>query len=60
MDDWVRRLAELAGVSASAGTVFDWEAIEGDLGLRLPADYRLLAESFPEGTFRRFVSTGEL
>ncbi len=53
--DGVRRLAELAGVSASAGRVFDWEAIESDLGLRLPADYRLLAESFPVGTFRRFI-----
>jgi hypothetical protein len=35
--------------------MFDWSAIEGDLGLRLPADYKLLAESFPEGWFREFV-----
>ena len=55
-DDCVRKLAELAGVSASEDRVFDWPAIESDLGLPLPGDYKLLAESFPDGCFREFVS----
>jgi hypothetical protein len=53
--DRVRRLAAQAGVSASAGRVLDWAAIERDLGLPLPTDYKQLAESFPDGHFRRFV-----
>jgi len=52
----VRRLTELAEVPASEGRFFDWPAIESDLGLRLPVDYKLLAESFPAGWFRRFVA----
>jgi hypothetical protein len=55
-DDCVRQLAGLADVRGPAGRVFDWPAIESDLGVRLPADYKLLAESFPDGYFRRFVS----
>jgi hypothetical protein len=51
----VRRLAELAEVPALEHRFFDWPAIESDLGLRLPEDYKLLAESFPAGWFRRFV-----
>jgi len=51
----VRRLAELAGIAELDRRVFDWAAIEDGLGLRLPADYKLLAESFPVGWFRLFV-----
>jgi hypothetical protein len=51
----VRRLAELAGVVPRARRIFDWAIIEDDLGMRLPADYKLLAESFPEGWFRLFA-----
>jgi hypothetical protein len=51
----VRWLAELTGVSANENRVFDWPAIESSVGLRLPADYKLLAERFPRGWFRRFV-----
>ena len=54
--DCVRRLAELAGIGQPEPRAFDWAAIEDHLGLRLPADYKLLAESFPEGWFRLFVS----
>lgn len=54
--DVVRRLAELAGVPMNAGRVFDWPALEGELGVRLPSDYKVLAESFPRGWFRNFVS----
>jgi hypothetical protein len=53
--DCVRRLAELAGLQASEHRFFDWPEIESDLGLRLPADYKLLAASFPAGWFRRFI-----
>jgi hypothetical protein len=52
----VRRLAELAGVPMNAGRVFDWPAVERELGTRLPADYKMLAECFPAGWFRGFVS----
>jgi len=51
----MRRLAELAGVAAEEARSFDWAAIEDGLGLRLPGDYKLLAESFPEGWFRGWV-----
>lgn len=53
--DCVRRLAAHADVCASESRNFDWAAIEGDLGLALPADYKQLADSFPGGYFRRFI-----
>lgn len=53
--DCVSRLAEIAGVAAEESRSFDWSAIEDDLGLGLPADYKLLAESFPAGWFRGWV-----
>jgi hypothetical protein len=40
----------------NAGRTFDWSAVENELGVRLPADYKMLAESFPDGWFRDFVS----
>ena len=55
MADRVRRLARLAGVTAEKTRSFDWAAIEADLGLPLPGDYKLLAETFPEGWFRGWV-----
>jgi hypothetical protein len=45
----------VAGISATAGRSYDWEAMEAVLGLRLPSDYKLMAESFPEGWFRMFA-----
>jgi hypothetical protein len=51
----VRRLAELAGIAARERRAFDWAAIEDGLSLRLPVDYKLLAESFPVGWLRLFV-----
>jgi hypothetical protein len=51
----VRRLAEVAGISPTAGRRYDWEAIEAVLGTGLPSDYKLMAESFPEGWFRMFA-----
>ena len=51
----VRRLAEVAGLSATAGRSYDWEEIEADIGTRLPSDYKLIAESFPDGWFRMFA-----
>ncbi len=53
--DCVGRLAEIAGTAAAERRLFDWAAIEDDLGLRLPSDYKLLAESFPAGWFRGWV-----
>lgn len=51
----VRVLAGFAGVPANGGKVFNWTEIEREVGLQLPADYKLLAEQFPAGWFRRFV-----
>jgi hypothetical protein len=51
----VRRLAETAGISPGRRRVFDWAAIEEDLGLRLPSDYKVLAEWYPVGWFRLFA-----
>src|SRR5260370_22182566 len=48
-------LAALAGVSLTGGSGYDWDGIEADLGTRLPAHYKLLAEAFPGGWFRQFV-----
>jgi hypothetical protein len=45
----------VAGISATAGRAYDWEAIEAVLGVRLPSDYKLIAESFPEGWYRMFA-----
>lgn len=53
--DCVRRLAAQAGVRAAESRDFDWAAVERDLGSALPADYKQLADSFPDGYFRRFV-----
>ncbi len=54
-EDRVRRLAGAAGISATAGRSYDWAAIQAGLGLELPPDYKLIAESFPEGWFRMFA-----
>jgi hypothetical protein len=48
-------LAEVAGISATAGRSYDWAEMEAVLGTRLPSDYKLVAESFPEGYFRMFA-----
>ncbi|MEU6237707.1 SMI1/KNR4 family protein [Kitasatospora sp. NPDC047058] len=47
---WAERLAALTGWRAERQT-FDWASVERDLGLRLPRDYKLLAETFGDGTF---------
>lgn len=53
--DCLRKLADLAGVRVGDRVSFDWAAIEQDVGLRLPADYKLLAECLPPGWFRKFA-----
>jgi hypothetical protein len=49
------RLADLAGIQLGDRVSFDWDVIERDLGLQLPADYKLLAERLPPGWFREFA-----
>lgn len=51
----LQELAALAGISLGERAEYDWAQIEADLGLRLPADYKALAEAFPSGWFRQFV-----
>lgn len=51
----VRRLAEVTGASLDANRVYDWEAMEASLGVSLPEDYKIMAESFPGGWFRMFA-----
>jgi hypothetical protein len=48
-------MADLFGLPARKLDDFDWEEIERDAGVRLPADYKALCEYLPHGWFRRFV-----
>jgi hypothetical protein len=43
------RLVELLGVG-DAGSVVDWPAVEAELGVGLPADYRAFVERFGAGS----------
>ncbi|MEU0716952.1 SMI1/KNR4 family protein [Streptomyces lavendulocolor] len=52
---WVQRVIELTGWEAR-GIPVDWSAIEGELGVPLPADYKELCEAFGGGTFSDSVS----
>lgn len=56
MNECVRSLARLAGVSMSTGRSYDWETIEGSLGIGLPSDYKLISDTFPDGWFRMFAA----
>lgn len=47
---WVRRVIELTGWQP-LGLSVDWAAIEGELGVPLPADYKELYEVFGGGVF---------
>lgn len=55
VEDCVRELVRLAGIRAGAVVSYDWPAVEGSVGLRLPEDFKLLAEKVPAGWFRRFA-----
>lgn len=48
-------LVQLVGLDKRTLRTFDWETIERSLGLRLPDDYRMLAEITPLGRFQGFV-----
>lgn len=54
-----RKILEFTGTPTSGRLSFDWIQIEQDLGLRLPPDYKLLAETAPSGWFRRFIRPGK-
>lgn len=47
---WAAELAALTGWSGDRRVV-DWPSVERKLGLRLPRDYKQLAETFGAGTF---------
>ncbi|GHB47416.1 hypothetical protein GCM10010377_42740 [Streptomyces viridiviolaceus] len=47
---WVQRVIELTGWEPLGFSV-DWAAIEGELGVPLPADYKELYEAFGGGVF---------
>jgi hypothetical protein len=47
-------LLALTGLT-DAGRSFDWAAVERGLGLTLPADYKEVAERFPDGRFQGFL-----
>lgn len=52
----LKNLASAVGLSVKHVVRLDWRAIERSLGgTRLPADYRLLVESFPDGRFRDLI-----
>ncbi|MFW6691989.1 SMI1/KNR4 family protein [Streptomyces sp. MAR4 CNX-425] len=51
---WVQKL--LAATGRDSGCFgMDWRRAEGELGTRLPADYKALCEAFGVGVFSRFV-----
>ncbi|MET8896531.1 SMI1/KNR4 family protein [Streptomyces albogriseolus] len=52
---WVRRVIDLTGWEPLGLTV-DWAAVEGELGVPLPADYKELAAAFGGGVFSDSVS----
>lgn len=47
---WVQRVIELTGWEP-LGISVGWAAIEGELGVPLPADYKELYEAFSGGVF---------
>jgi hypothetical protein len=51
----VEDLAKRLGVGVEASNSFDWVAVEASVGLKLPDDYKRLAEIFPAGWFQGFV-----
>lgn len=51
----IDRLASRVGVPTKRARQYDWVTIEASLGLRLPQDYKLLLEAFPDGVFRGSV-----
>lgn len=53
MTDALSRLRELVSPPEEPQyNVGDWEAVEHDLGLKLPADYKQLIEAYGQGEFR--------
>ncbi|MFG3105492.1 SMI1/KNR4 family protein [Streptomyces tendae] len=51
---WVQRLIDLTGWEP-LGLSVDWETVEGELQVPLPADYKQLFEAFGGGTFSESV-----
>ncbi|MGW9214304.1 SMI1/KNR4 family protein [Embleya sp. NPDC055664] len=47
---WAKDLAVLTGWNEKP-RIIDWTSVERSLGLRLPRDYKQLAETFGAGTF---------
>jgi hypothetical protein len=53
--DRVARLAALVGVPDRKRNDVDWPAVESSIGLGLPAEYKRLVETFPDGVFQGLV-----
>ena len=51
MDEFVRELVDLTGWQGSAYGPVAWEAVEADLGVELPPDYKELLATFTPGIF---------
>lgn len=52
---WVQRVLEFTGWEPSAHSI-DWEAVEGELQVPLPTDFKELCEAFGGGKFCDSVS----
>ncbi|MGI6875618.1 hypothetical protein [Amycolatopsis sp. 3B14] len=55
MTDCVGALARTVRVETSESQGYDWDAVEASLGVRLPSDYKKIADLFPVGLFQGSV-----
>lgn len=52
---WIDRIIAVTGHTETERHVYDWAAAEQQLGARLPADYKELAETFGPGMFGEWL-----
>ena len=52
---WIDRIIAVTGHTGTERHVYDWAAAEQQLGVRLPTDYKELAETFGPGMFGEWL-----
>ncbi|MCF2525747.1 SMI1/KNR4 family protein [Yinghuangia soli] len=56
MNDWLGQLVSLVGRVPEARGPADWAAVEAELGLDLPQDYKAFADVFGAGVFNNYLA----